>query len=89
MENNYCKDCEHFHQHYGLDKQKLFRVFCGHCTATNRIRKRQPDALACKFFVPAPPREDAFATKEYLSKALVEYMLHLELLPHIPDAQNK
>jgi len=89
MDNKYCKDCAHFHQHYGLNKKKLFRVFCGHCTAITRMRKRKPDSLACDLFVAAPPREDAFATKEYLSKALLEYMLQLELLPQIPDAQDK
>ncbi len=29
--------------------------------------------------------ESAFATREYLSKALLEYMLKLDLLPEIHD----
>ncbi len=89
MENNHCKNCAHFHQHYGLNKKKLFQVFCGHCTAVNRIRKRQPDALACDLFVAAPPEENPFVSKEYLSKSLLEYMMRLELLPQIPDGQDK
>ena len=88
MENNYCKNCAHFHQHYGLDEKKLFRVFCGHCTAIRRIRKRQPDDRACELFVTATPKEDAFVTKEYLGKALLEYMMQLDLLPQIPDAKD-
>ena len=85
MEKNFCRNCAHFHQHYGLDGKKLFRIFCGHCTADSRIRKRQPDNLACDHFVPAPPSETSFVTKEYLSKALLEYMLQLDLLPAISD----
>jgi hypothetical protein len=88
LENSFCKNCAHFHQHYGLDQKKIFRVFCGHCTADPKIRKRQPDSLACDRFVPAPSKESAFATKEYLSKALVEYMIQLELLQPISDAQE-
>jgi len=88
MKDNYCKDCAHFHQHYGLDEKKLFRVFCGHCTAIRRIRKRQPDTRACDLFVPTAPKEDAFVSKEYLSKALLEYMMQLDLLPQILDAKD-
>ena len=42
------------------------------------------DTKACENFS-APPREDAFAAKEYLSKELLAYLLHLELLPEICD----
>ena len=89
MENNHCKDCTYFHQHYGLDAKRLFRVFCGHCTAFKRIRKRLPDNLACDRFVPAPPQETAFVTKEDLSKTLLEYVMQLELLPQITDTQDR
>ena len=82
MKKNYCKDCAHFHQHYALDNRKIFRVYCGHCTLKS-VRKKRPDAVACSSFVIAPPDEDAFATKEYLSKELIQYMLSLELLPEI------
>ena len=89
MENKYCKNCAKFHQHYSLDDKKLFQVFCRHCTAAHRTRKRQPDTPACDHFVPAPPSETPFVTKEYLSKALLEYMLQLELLPQIPDTPEQ
>ncbi len=90
MEKLYCKNCAHYRQHYALDKRKIFRVNCGHCTFRKATRKR-PDTVACDGFVSAPPDEDAFASKEYLSKELLQYLLHLELLPQIEDnvAVNK
>lgn len=88
MDKRICKNCVHFCQHYALDQRKIFRVYCGHCTL-RRARKRQPDAVACEFFSSAPPDEYAFATKEYLSKELVQYLLRLELLPEIRDLEEK
>lgn len=85
MEKKFCKNCLYFHQHYALDKQKIFRVYCGHCTLRNPKRKR-PDTIACDNYVPTPPDECAFVSKEYLSKELLQYLLHLELLPKIEDA---
>jgi len=84
MERKFCKNCAHFCQHYALDERKIFRVYCGHCKQ-HRARKKRPDAIACDNFVLAAPDENAFATKEYLSKALLQYLLHLELLPKIED----
>ena len=85
MNNKLCKNCAHFHQHYALDRQKIFRVHYGHCMQ-HRVRKKQPDSIACDRFVPALPDEHAFATKEYLSKELLRYLFSLELLPQIEDA---
>ena len=87
METKYCKDCAHFHQHYALNKRKLFRVCCGHCTSRN-IKKRQPDTIACDDYVFALPDENAFATKEYLSRELLQYLLNLELLPVIENTKD-
>ena len=88
MEKNYCRDCVHFHQHYALNERKIFRVYCGHCMQ-HKARRKRPDTVACDDFAPAPPDEDAFATKEYLSKELLQYLLHLELLPQIEDAADQ
>ena len=85
MEKNYCKNCVHFHQHYALTERKILRVYCGHCTLTFS-KSKKPDALACDQFDHAVPDESAFATKEYLSKELLQYFLSLELLPKIEDA---
>ena len=85
MEKKLCKNCAHFRQHYALDERKIFRVFCGHCML-HPPKTKKPDTAACDGFVPGPPDENAFATKEYLSKELPQYLLHLELLPKIEDA---
>ena len=87
MKQPMCKTCVHFRQHYTFDQQKIFRVYCGHCVLPG-VRRKRPDTEACNHFAPAPPNESAFATKEYLSKVLLEYVLHLELLPEIEDADK-
>ena len=84
MDALYCKDCRHYLQHYTLDEQKVFRVYCGHCTQS-RIKHRSPDSKACGQFCPRTPNESTFATKEYLSRKLLNYVLSLELLPEIED----
>ena len=84
MDEKQCKDCQYYIQHYTYDKEKFFRVYCGHCTYS-RVRRKLPDAKACENYVEGSPREDAFVSKEYLCKALLEYMTSLELLPEIDD----
>lgn len=79
-----CKTCQYYLQHYTMDTRKIFRVYCGHCTL-GRVRRKTPDTKACENYVPGPAQEDAFASKEYLSKELLQYMLNLELLPNIED----
>ncbi len=85
MENKYCRHCMHFQQHYALNGRKIFRIYCGHCTL-HTARKRRPDTIACENFAPGCADEEAFATKEYLSKELLQYLLNLELLPPIENA---
>ena len=88
MEVKHCNSCAFFRQHYGLDEKKLYRLYCGHCTkAKGRAltRHRKPDAPVCERYEPTEPVTDAFATKEYLSKALLNYVLSLALLPNIED----
>lgn len=87
MRNNCCKECAYYHQHYALDNRKIYRVYCGHCSY-DRARRKKPDALACEFFQLAPPDESAFASKEYLSKELLQYLLNLEILPPIEDSKE-
>ena len=88
MNNQQCKECQYYLQHYTLDKRKIFRVYCGHCTLGKAKRKR-PDAKACQSFTPRPPQEEAFASREYLSKELIQYMLRLELLPEVKDSEQE
>ena len=84
MINHKCKECQFFRQHYTFDKRRIFRVWCGHCTLV-KAKQKLPDAKACENFIPGPVQENAFASKEYLSKELLQYMLSLELLPEIED----
>ena len=88
MINQQCKKCQYYLQHYTLDKRKIFRVYCGHCTF-GKAKRKLPDAKACQSFVPRPPQEEAFVSKEYLSKELIQYMLRLELLPEIKDSEQE
>ncbi len=86
MDGLHCCDCRHYLQHYALNSKKIFRVYCGHCTL-NRARRKNPDAKACESFIQAASGEDAFVSKEYLSKELLRYVLSLELLPEIEDRE--
>ena len=87
MEKNICKNCIHYRQHYTFDEKKIFRVYCGHC-AQYPAKRKKPDTAACEHFIPAPPDENAFVSKEYLSKALLQYLLNLEFLPPIEDSKE-
>ena len=84
MEEYRCKHCVFYLQHYILSKKKLIRIYAGHCT-NPKVRNKRPDSPACDHFMPGTPDEDAFVNKEYLSKELLQYLLHLELLPEIED----
>lgn len=88
MTQNTCGTCAHYRRHYVLDQRKIFRVYCGHCTYLKAKTKR-PDSKICENYVQTAPDEEAFASKEYLSKTLLEYMLRLELLPEIHTGENK
>jgi len=75
-------------QHYTLAESKLFSVYCGHCTA-GRLRRRRPDDRACEKYEPGEPPEAAFVTPKYLSKALLQHLLSLPLLPEIETSDKK
>ena len=88
MDKESCKNCAYYRQHYTFDHRKIFRVYCGHCTY-QRARTKRPDAKACENYLPSESAEKAFVTKEYLSKALLEYMVKLELLPGICEMEKE
>lgn len=87
MDNSSCNSCAHYQQHYTFDRRKIFRVYCGHCTY-QKAKNKRPDAKACAHYLLSESAEKAFATKEYLSKSLLEYMLKLELLPEIHEVEK-
>ena len=83
-----CNTCIHFRQHYALNNGKIFRVYCGHCTC-GKVRRKRPDAKACENYLLSESTENTFATREYLSKALLDYILRMELLPEINDIEQR
>ena len=80
MNKRVCKDCKYFLQHYALAKEQLFPVYCGHCTHI-RVKKRTPSTKACADFVPGAAK--VYATREYLTRELLQYVLNKELLPEM------
>ena len=84
MEQQFCGSCAFFQQHYALNRNKLFRVYCGRCLLT-RPKRKVADAKACSEYQTCEPDISAFASKEYLSKELLRYVLSLPLLPEIED----
>ena len=84
MNEKQYKNCQHFVQHLALNQRRIFCVYCGHCTL-GKSKRKQPDAKACEHYISGPSPENAFVTKEYLSKELLQYMLQLELLPEIEE----
>ena len=86
MEKETCSTCAYYRQHYAFDARRIFRVYCGHCTFSRR-KNRSPDAKRCEHYVLSEPDETAFVSKEYLSKALLAYVLGLELLPEVCDIE--
>ena len=82
MRDEQCKSCCYFVQHYILGRDKLFEVCCGHCISS-RTKRKQTEAKACGNYLTKQPMEDTFASKEYLSKALLQKVLGMELLPRI------
>jgi hypothetical protein len=65
----------------------IFRIHCGHC-AYLKVKTKRPNSKACENYIRTDPDDQSFVSKEYLSKALLEYMLKLELLPQIYDIEN-
>lgn len=84
MEQKQCKHCQYYLQHLVLKERKLFRIHCGHCTL-GKTKQRKPNTKACEAYIPGLPPEEAFVSKEYLSKELLQYMMNLELLPQIEE----
>ena len=88
MEEKKCKDCAHYLQHYAFLSCKLTRIHCGHCVL-HRSKSRRPDAAACQHYIQGNSDEEAFVSREFLSKALLQYVLRMELLPPIPDQDRE
>ena len=80
-----CKNCEHLHQHYVLDKQSCTAVNCGHCSYP-RLKHRKPNTPACTYYLPTDHTEDLpdrAAVINYLTTEMLEHILSLELPPEV------
>ena len=84
MNNETCKTCAHFRQHYILTEGRIMRVFCGHCIFP-KVKHKRPFSKACEHYIYGPPDEDSFADKKYLTKELLKCLLNMELLPEIGE----
>ena len=84
MENQTCQNCKHFHQHYGLDGERIFRLQCGHCVLP-RMKNKKPEQKACAEFEQGENKEKGFVSREYLSKTLLDWIRQLEILPEIQE----
>ena len=84
MENQTYRNCKHFHQHYGLDGERIFRMQCGHC-GQHRLRIKKPYQAACTDFEQGEDKEKEFVSKAYLSRTLLDWIRQLELLPEIQE----
>lgn len=85
MENQTCKDCAHFYQHYVMTEDSCVRAYCGHCCYGRQKRKR-PDSKICEGFLPQPKTvPDRQRTIHYLTTTVLERILDLELPPEIKD----
>ena len=84
MEEHYCKNCQHFIQHYALRDGRLIQVYCGHCTYA-RPKTKRPDKKACEHFEPGVKDTEQFVSQEYLSKKLLDKVLSMALLPEIEE----
>ena len=82
MDEKQCKNCQYYVQHLALNNRRFFCVYCGHCTF-GKAKRKLPDTKACENYIAGSAPEEAFATKEYLSKELLQYILSLDLLPEI------
>ncbi len=82
MEENICRQCRHFRQHYVLDDQTCTAICCGHCVFP-RLKNRRPDTPACGHFV-AGERELP-VSRDFLTMELLRWVQNLEFPPDIRE----
>ena len=87
MGEYFCSHCRHYIQHYAFLDNRLTRIYCGHC-AFSAVKRKRPDAACCGHFELGNRGTERFASKEYLTKALLDRILNLDFLPEIADAER-
>ena len=87
MENQTCKQCRYFRQHYVLNSQMCVAVDCGHCVYP-RIKHRRAEKQACDHFAEREmPEEypDRDKVIHFLTTEFLQHVMRLELPPEIID----
>lgn len=75
---NKCGDCANYVQHFAIQEGKVKKIWCGHCTKSNK-KKLDQDSKACDDFVPGQSVDNKLVNKEYLTETLLNKVLSLEL----------
>ena len=92
MQEKTCCSCAYYRQHYILNERKILRIYCGHCTDITRkpyrTKTKRPDTKACENYIETESDTNHFVSKEYLSKALLDYITKLDLLPEIQNLEE-
>lgn len=89
MNNETCKTCNHFRQHYSLKDGVLTRVHYGHCTFP-RAKQKRPSSKICEHYSPGPADEEIYATQKYLTREMIRHLFELEFFPlakDVPDSR--
>ena len=87
MKELLCKDCEHFHIHYILDKHRATALDCGHCSFP-RLKKRRPSQPACVHYSERalskdfPDREEVL---NFLTVDMLKYIMGFALPPEVDE----
>lgn len=88
MNDQSCKDCRFFLQHYILDEQSCTAINCGHCTH-RRLKHRQPDTPGRSHFLPRGTPPPMPATKHFLSLELLRWVQSLDFPPEVRTDLDK
>ena len=88
MDDQTCKTCAHFHQHYTLEPSRCSPIPCGHCSFP-RLKHRKPHTTACKHYLQAdikslPDREKVLA---FLTVDMLQHIMQLSLPPIVEDLE--
>ena len=86
MREKTCSDCQHFYQHYVIDRQRATSINCGHCSRP-RLKKRTPDAPACDYFEECTEQDlpNRIEVINYLTTDFLKEILEMSLPPEIEE----
>lgn len=74
MDNETCRACKYFMQHYIISENRLVRIFSGHCTQSVK-KKNHTNTKACEMFTSCAADIPRIGSRRYLARLLLEYAL--------------